>query len=90
MNRGDRREPIFRDEGDRELFLETMGESCRKTVWQEHALCPMANHFHLVVGTPRASVVGGMKWFLGTSCTAGKRLKRNDMQISRTDPFQAA
>ncbi len=26
----------------------------------------MANHFHLVVETPNANLVGGMKWFLGT------------------------
>ena len=27
----------------------------------------MANHFHLVVETPQANLVAGMKWFLGTS-----------------------
>ena len=26
----------------------------------------MPNHFHLVVETPRANLVAGMKWFLGT------------------------
>src|SRR5437762_13365425 len=26
----------------------------------------MANHFHLVVETPLANLVAGMKWFLGT------------------------
>ena len=26
----------------------------------------MLNHFHLVVETPKANLVGGMKWFLGT------------------------
>src|SRR2546425_13246036 len=26
----------------------------------------VANHFHLVVETPNANLVGGMKWFLGT------------------------
>ena len=31
MNRGDRREPIFREDSDRELFLQTMGEACAKT-----------------------------------------------------------
>jgi len=28
MNRGDRREPIFRDEADRKRFVETLGETC--------------------------------------------------------------
>ncbi|HRZ35663.1 MAG TPA: transposase [Candidatus Paceibacterota bacterium] len=66
MNRGDRKEPIFRDDGDREQFLETLGEACVKTGWQVHAFCLMPNHFHLVVETPRANLVAGMKWFLGT------------------------
>jgi REP element-mobilizing transposase RayT len=66
MNRGDRREPIFKDDIDRERFIQTLGETCAKTHWQIHALCLMPNHFHLVVETPRANLVTGMKWFLGT------------------------
>jgi len=66
MNRGDRREPIFKDDADRERFIQTLGEACTKTQWQVHALCLMPNHFHLVVETPQANLVAGMKWFLGT------------------------
>ena len=66
MNRGDRREPIFRDDRDHALFLKTFGEACVKTDWQVHAWCLMKNHFHLVVETPNANLVAGMKWFLGT------------------------
>jgi REP element-mobilizing transposase RayT len=66
MNRGDRREDIFKDDQDRERFLETLGEACAKTGWQVHALCLMPNHFHLVVETPQPNLVAGMKWFLGT------------------------
>jgi REP element-mobilizing transposase RayT len=66
MNRGDRREPIFHDDPDRRCFLETFGRACAKTGWQVHAYCLMPNHFHLVVETPRANLVAGMKWFLGT------------------------
>jgi REP element-mobilizing transposase RayT len=66
INRGDRREPIFKDDQDRELFLSALGECCEKTGWQIHAYCLMPNHFHLVVETPRGNLVAGMKWFLGT------------------------
>jgi REP element-mobilizing transposase RayT len=66
MNRGDRREPIFLDDADRELFLETLGQTCARTDWQVHAFCLMPNHFHLVLETPGANLVAGMKWFLGT------------------------
>jgi putative transposase len=69
MNRGDRREAIFRDDQDRKRFLKTLEETCEKTSWQVHASCLMTNHFHLVVETPLGNLVGGMKWFLGT-CTS--------------------
>src|SRR5438093_2937144 len=66
LNRGDRREPIFKDDADRQRFLGTLGETCLKTGWQVHAYCLMSNHFHLVVETPQGNLVAGMKWFLGT------------------------
>jgi REP-associated tyrosine transposase len=66
MSRGDRREAIFKDDEDRRHFLATLGEACAKTGWQVNAFCLMPNHFHLVVETPQANLVAGMKWFLGT------------------------
>ena len=66
MNRGDRREDIFRDDADRKRFVETLGEACVRGGWQVHAYCLMPNHFHLVVETPTPTLVAGMKWFLGT------------------------
>ena len=66
MNRGDRREPIFQDDADRERFLQTLGEACVRSGWQVHAYCLMPNHFHLVIETPQPTLVAGMKWFLGT------------------------
>jgi len=66
MNRGDRREPIFRDDEDRQQFIRTLGQACGKTGWAVQALCLMPNHFHLAVETPRANLVAGMKWLLGT------------------------
>lgn len=66
INRGDRREPIFKDDFDRTRFLQTLEETCLRTDWQVHAYCLMGNHFHLVVETPQANLVAGMKWWLGT------------------------
>jgi putative transposase len=37
MNRGDRREPIYADDQDRLLFLDTLAEACEKTDCQVHA-----------------------------------------------------
>lgn len=66
MNRGDRREPIFKDDADRQCFVESLGAACERSGWQVHAYCLMPNHFHLAVETPQPTLVAGMKWFLGT------------------------
>lgn len=66
MNRGDRRENIFRDNDDRLRFINTLGEACLKTEWQVHAYVLMPNHFHLVLETPQPNLVSGMKWLMGT------------------------
>jgi putative transposase len=65
MNRGDHQERVFVDDEDRHMFLATLGEVCQKTGWQVHGFCLMSNHFHLVVETPSANLVEGMKWLLG-------------------------
>jgi DNA-3-methyladenine glycosylase I len=59
INRGDRREAIFRDDEDRQRFIGALGEACAKTGWQVHALGLMPNHFHLVVETPPGQPRGG-------------------------------
>ena len=65
MNRGDRREEIFRSSRDLRLFMATLTDACGKTGWQIHAYCLMRNHFHLVLETPQPNLVAGMKWLLG-------------------------
>jgi REP element-mobilizing transposase RayT len=64
MDRGDRREDIFINDVDRQDLLKTLAEACQKTAWQVHAYCLMRNHFHLVLETPDANLVEGMRWFL--------------------------
>nr|WP_321349309.1 transposase [uncultured Methanoregula sp.] len=64
MSRGDRSEPIFLDDVDRQDWVKKLAESCQKTGWQVHAYCLMHNHFHLVVETPNANLVAGMRWLL--------------------------
>ena len=46
LNHGDRRELIFRDDPDRQRFLDTLAQACIKTGWQVHTywqdLTPLA------------------------------------------------
>ena len=66
MARGNRRERIFRDEADRLLFYRTLGEACERTGWRVHAWVLMSNHYHLMVETPEANLVVGMRWLQNT------------------------
>ena len=66
MCRGDRREAIFFTDGDRRLFIKTLGEACGKTGWEVLAWVLMGNHYHLVIRTPQANLVRGMQWMQTT------------------------
>ena len=66
MCRGDRREPVVRDEEDYALFLATLAAACARTGWCIHSYVIMPNHYHLFLETPEANLVVGMKWLQGT------------------------
>lgn len=66
MSRGNRQEPIYLDDRDCGTFIDTLGEACTKTGWQVHAFVLMGNHYHLLLETPEANLVAGMKWLQGT------------------------
>ena len=61
MPRGNQRRKIYKDERDRKLWLETLGEACEKTGWRIHAWVMLNNHFHLLLETPEANLVAGMR-----------------------------
>lgn len=66
MSRGDQGENVYHDDIDRQDFLKTLAEACKKTAFQVHAYCLMPNHFHLVLETPNANLVEGMRWLLSS------------------------
>ena len=67
LDRGDRREAICRDDRDRERFLSTLGEACGRTDWRVHAFVLMSNHYPILLETPEANLVAGMRWFQTTA-----------------------
>lgn len=66
MCRGDRRERIVRDQEDYRWMERTLGEVCERTGWRIHSYVVMPNHYHILLETPEANLVAGMKWFQGT------------------------
>jgi REP element-mobilizing transposase RayT len=65
MCRGNRQEAIFKDGKDHEVYLDTLGETCERCGWKVHAFVLMGNHYHLLLETPEANLVDGMRWFQG-------------------------
>jgi REP element-mobilizing transposase RayT len=66
MSRGDRQNDLYRDNRDRECFLDTLGEACKRNGWLIHSYVLMSNHYHLLLETPEPNLVVGMKWLQGT------------------------
>lgn len=66
MARGDGGKAVFETDEDRKGFLFRLGKVCESHGWRVHAWVLMSNHFHLLVETPEANLVTGMKMLLGT------------------------
>ena len=50
-SRGDRREPIFEDDSDRNAFLTVVAQAMERFDAVVLAYCLMGNHYHLVIQT---------------------------------------
>ncbi len=61
MSRGDRRRDIFADEIDRRNFLDKLAQEVMQQRWRMYAYCLMGNHYHLLLETPIANLVAGMR-----------------------------
>jgi putative transposase len=65
MSRGNDGIPIFRDDEDRQLFLDLLVEEIARSGWVLHEYCLMTNHYHLAIETPECTLSTGMHRFLG-------------------------
>lgn len=61
--RGNDRRAIFRDDRDRSIFLEKLRASLANYEVELHAYVLMANHFHLLVATPKGNLSEFMRHF---------------------------
>jgi putative transposase len=60
-SRGDRREDIYDDDEDREVFLKIVSKAIGQNNWYCYSYCLMSNHYHLLVQTPDANLSKGMR-----------------------------
>lgn len=71
--RGNRRQPIFTDDFDRERFLVLLEKVARKLGWRVIAYCLMTNHVHLVIEVPAFTISRGMQLLNGEYAQAFNR-----------------
>jgi len=64
--RGNAGERIYWNDNDRRHFLELVGALPERYGAQAHGYVLMSNHYHLLLETPEANLVAGMKWLQGT------------------------
>ena len=64
-SRGNEKKPIFRDEIDRNIFLDILNTVNRRYNWICHAYCLMNNHYHIVIETPDGNLSKGMRQLNG-------------------------
>ena len=65
MNRGRRREMIFADKNDYEMFVELLKDA--SDMWDVNiaAYCLMPNHYHLLLQTPAGNIARTMRHING-------------------------
>ena len=68
LSRGNEQKKIFRDDKDRSLFIEKLGEMSARFAVDIFAYVLMDNHYHLLLRTNRANISKSMQW-LGVSYT---------------------
>ena len=59
-SRGNAKSDIYLDDGDRRIFLRTLGATVTRQHWLLHAFCLMGNHYHLLIETPEPNLSRGM------------------------------
>lgn len=64
-SRGNDRKPIYKDDEDRRIFLETLQKTNNRYNWICHAYCLMNNHYHLVIETNDGNLSKGMRQLNG-------------------------
>lgn len=64
-SRGNERKSIFRDNEDRETFLDVLKNVNRRYNYLCHAYCLMDNHYHIIIETPDGNLSRGMRQLNG-------------------------
>ena len=63
--RGNRKGTIFKDDRDREIFMELVVELSESYDIRFYGVCLMSTHYHLIIETPRGNISEAMRQLNG-------------------------
>jgi REP element-mobilizing transposase RayT len=77
-SRGNERNPIYREKGDYQRFLEILSELPQRYNVIIHGYVLMGNHYHLLMETPKGNIITKVMHYLNATYTGyfNKRYKR--------------
>ena len=76
FNRGNYKQPIFRDQRAMEAFLRALYETLKIYRWEVYAYAIMPNHYHLCLRTPDGDLSDGMHRLLTAFNTRFNRFRK--------------
>jgi putative transposase len=74
--RGNGRQPIVRDDVDRNRLREDLGKAAFRCSWRVCAFAIMSNHLHIVLKTPEPNLARGMQVYLSSYANVWSRRHR--------------
>jgi len=60
-SRGNAKQIIYADDGDRILFFSFLKDVIHRYEWLCHGYCLMDNHYHLIIETPQDNLIEGIR-----------------------------
>lgn len=72
-SRGNEKQPVYRDDIDRQTWLRLLGRVVVHFGWRLHGYVLMGNHYHLIAETPNPSLSRGMRQLNGVYTQAFNR-----------------
>ena len=76
MARGNGRQNIVHDDGDRQPLIDDLARTVARSDWQLLSFVVLSNHLHLLLKTPRPNLARGMQAFLSAYAVYAARRRR--------------
>src|SRR5271155_625143 len=76
MARGNGRQNIVHDDGDRQRLIDDLARTVGRAGWQLLSFVVLSNHLHLLLKTPRPNLARGMQAFLSAYALYAARRRR--------------